>query len=121
MSSAMGAFGELSQCTPPSQNTEDVGCLSPCAPIAGFDEAPRAPDAVRMAPRTVDFDAVPRTPESLVMSPCTPCAVVPDLAPGRDASMVRRRITKKSKPSAAYLEEPGVGSNIWGTALDIRG
>ena len=75
----MDAFSALSQCTPPSESTEDFGLLSPCTPVAGCDEVPLTPDAVRMAPRTPDFDAAPRTPESFVMSLCTPCAVVPDV------------------------------------------
>ena len=70
----MDAFSALSQCTPPSESTEDFGLLSPCTPVAGCDEVPLAPDAV-----TPDFDADPRAPESFAMSPCTPCAVVPDV------------------------------------------
>ena len=94
-------------------STEDFRFLSPCTPVSGCDEVPLTPDAVSMAPRTLDFDAAPRAPESFVMFPCTPCTVVPDLAPGLDASLVRRRISRKLRPPAAYLEKPDVNASIW--------
>ena len=89
----MASFDELSQCTSPSQDVDDLDFLSPCAPDVG-GMSPRTPDA------NADFWAMaPRTP---------------------DAGSIRRRISGKAKPPAAYLERAAtelVQSSIGDDAL----
>ena len=92
----MASFDELSQCTSPSQDVGDLDALSPCTPPG--QEAPRTPDPMTMPPCTPDVGGMaPCTPEAnavfLAMAPRTP-----------DAGSNRRRISRKSKPSAAYFE-----------------
>ena len=92
----MASFDELSQCTSPSQDGGDLDALSPC--ITPGQEAPRTPDPMTMPPCTPDIGGMaPRTPEAnadvWAMAPRTP-----------DAGSIRRRISGKSKPPAAYFE-----------------
>ena len=91
MSSAMDAFADLSQCTPPSPVLEDLALasLSPCTPVDVFEETPRTPDILSMAPCTPETSGH----ALLEMTPSTP-----------KVSFVRRRITRKSQPPAPCAE-----------------